>query len=76
MQAQPVGEHSLSALERSRPVCLWPPQRMHRALPSPHGRRRGLLGEVELARLLPQVRQEHEQGLIGTQDFADQHEAQ
>jgi hypothetical protein len=49
---------------------------MQRALPSPHGRRRGLLGEVQLTRLLHHLRQEREQGLIGSQDFADQHEAQ
>jgi hypothetical protein len=49
---------------------------MHRALLSPHGWSRGLLGEVQQARLLQQVRKEREQGLIGTKNFADQHEAQ
>jgi hypothetical protein len=31
---------------------------------------------VYQARLLQQVRKEREQGRIGTEDFADQHEAQ
>jgi hypothetical protein len=39
-------------------------------------RSRGLLGEVQQARLLQHVRQEREQGLIGTQDFAHQHKTQ
>jgi hypothetical protein len=49
---------------------------MQRALPTPPVRRRGLLGEVQLTQLLHHIRQEREQGLIGPQDFADQHEAQ
>jgi hypothetical protein len=49
---------------------------MHRALLSPHGSSRGLLGEIQQARGLQHVREEHEQGLIGTEDFADQHETQ
>jgi hypothetical protein len=47
---------------------------MQRALPSPHAWSRGLLREVQQARLLQQVRQEHKHGLIGPEDFADQHE--
>jgi hypothetical protein len=46
MQSRPVEEHSASAPERSRPVSLGPPQRMHGALPAPHGWRRGLGDEV------------------------------
>jgi len=49
---------------------------MPRALLSPQGASRGLLGELQQASLLQQVRQECEQGLIGTKDFAHQHEAQ
>jgi len=49
---------------------------MHRALLSPRVWSVGRLREVQQARLLPQVRQEREQGLIGTEDFTDQHEAQ
>jgi hypothetical protein len=49
---------------------------MHRALLSPHGESCGLLREVQQPRLLQQVRQEREQGLIGPQNFAHQHEAQ
>jgi len=49
---------------------------MQRAPLSPHGGHRGLLREVHQASLLQHVRQEREQGLIGTQDFAYQHEAQ
>jgi hypothetical protein len=49
---------------------------MDRALLAPHGGRRGLLGELEQARLLQYARQEREHGLIGTQNFADQDEAQ
>jgi hypothetical protein len=71
-----VGEHSASAPERSVPGCVWPPERMQRALRSLHAWNRGLLGEVQQARLLQQVRKEHKQGLIGTQDFAHQHETQ
>jgi hypothetical protein len=47
---------------------------MQRALLSPHGESRGLLGEVQRARLLQHVREEHKQGLISTQDFAYQDE--
>jgi hypothetical protein len=35
-----------------------------------------LLGAVEQARLLDDIREQHEHGLIGTKDFAHQHEAQ
>src|SRR5216683_3289384 len=49
---------------------------MQRALPSPHAWNCGLRREVQQARLLQQVRQEREQGLIGTKDFAYQHETQ
>jgi len=49
---------------------------MQRALRSPDGERRGLLGKVQLAILLHQVREEREQGLIGTEDCAHQHKAQ
>jgi hypothetical protein len=37
---------------------------------------RGLLGEVQQARLLHDVGEPHEPGLIGTENFADQDEAQ
>jgi len=47
---------------------------MQRARLWPHGWSRGLLGEVQQARLLHQVRQEHEHGRIGPEDFTDQHE--
>jgi len=52
---------------------------MHRALLSPHGWGRGLLGlggAWQQATRLHHVRQEREQGRIGTEDFTDQHEAQ
>jgi hypothetical protein len=71
-----VGEHSPSAPDHSLPLCVGPRERMHRALRSPHGERCGLLGEVQQARLLQEVREEREHGLIGTQDLAYQHEAQ
>jgi hypothetical protein len=35
-----------------------------------------LLGAVEQARLLDDIGEQHEHSLIGTQDFAHQHEAQ
>jgi len=52
---------------------------MHRALLTPHGWGRGLLGlggAWQQATRLHHVRQEREQGRIGTEDFTDQHEAQ
>jgi hypothetical protein len=76
MQDRHVGEHAPSAPDRSRAVCVWPPERMQRALLSPPGWSLGLLREVHQARLLQQVRKEREQGRIGTEDFTDQHEAQ
>jgi hypothetical protein len=69
-------EHSASAPEHLRAVGVWPPEWMHRALLSPPAWNWGLFGEVQQARLLQQVRQECKPGVIGTQDFADQHEAQ
>jgi hypothetical protein len=49
---------------------------MQRALPSSHAWNCGLFREVQQPRLLQQVRQEREQGRIGTKDFAYQHETQ
>jgi hypothetical protein len=40
------------------------------------GGSRGLLCEGQQARLVQQVRHEHQQGLLGTQDFANQDQAQ
>jgi hypothetical protein len=47
---------------------------MQPALLWPHAWSCGLLREVQHARLLQQVRKEHEHSLIGTEDFTDQHE--
>jgi hypothetical protein len=44
---------------------------MYRALLSPPGSSRGLLGKAQQARLLQHVRNEQEQGLLGAQNFAD-----
>jgi hypothetical protein len=52
---------------------------MQRALRSLHAWGRGLLGlggEGQQATRLHHVRQEHQLGFIGTQDFAHQHETQ
>jgi hypothetical protein len=49
---------------------------MQRALLAPHVWGLGLCGEGQQARLLQNVGKEHELGLIGTEDFANQHEAQ
>jgi hypothetical protein len=71
-----VGEHAPSAPAPSRPLCVGPPERMHRARLSPYGERGGLLGEVQHARLLQEVCEECEQGRIGPQDLAHQHKTQ
>jgi hypothetical protein len=68
--------HSPSAQVHSRVFCGWPPAPLWRALLTPHGGHRGRLRELDQARLLERVRQEREQGLIGTEDFPDQHDAQ
>jgi hypothetical protein len=76
MQAKPVGEHAARAPDRSLPVCIWVPERMHRALRSPHRGCRGLLDERQQASLLHQVCQEREHGRIDTEHFTKQDEAQ
>jgi len=49
---------------------------MQRARLWPHGWSRGLLGEVQQARLLQKIREERAQGRIGPKDCAHQDEAQ
>jgi hypothetical protein len=49
---------------------------MQRARLAPPRWSRGLFGEVDEARRLQHVREECEQGLIGPQDFAHQHDTQ
>ena len=49
---------------------------MQRALRWPHVKSLGLIGEVPQARLPHDVCKQHEHGLIGTENFAYQHEAQ
>ena len=72
-------EHSPSAPERSRAVYAWAPERMQRALLSPHAwglELLGLGGEWQQATRLHHVRKEYKLGLIGTENFTDQHETE
>jgi len=64
------------APDGSLPVGVGPPQPMQRALPAslPGSLRR--LHEGHQARLLQQLREEREPGLIGTENFPNEHEAE
>lgn len=56
-------------------VCSSPPSRTLRAFLCPHLWSLGLIGELQQTRPLHDVGEEHELGLISTEDLAHQYEA-
>ena len=64
------------APDTSRVAYPWLPQRRQRVLLCPHVWSLGLIRELQQARLLQNVCKEPKHARLGTEDFANQDEAQ
>ena len=63
-------------MQHLRVVCFWPSGSMQCVFLRPHRCHRGFIRELEQTTRLHEVREKHEHGLLGSEDFAHQHEAE